>query len=604
MNAHVDRSQENKSNAIANSLSKQQSVSKSTFQFVDNRPEVIAQRKLQEAINYSPQVKQLRAYQTMADNYTAQTAQRKENLEEETLQRKLQPIQKKENNTGLPGNLKSGIENLSGFSMDDVKVHYNSDKPSQLQAHAYAQGTDIHLASGQEKHLPHEAWHVVQQKQGRVKPTLQMKGNININDDFGLEKEADVMGSKVSQLVDNGEITQNTKSLSSVTSEPIIQRAVGYEFETGWLVRREISLNNYVPMKKKERIGFSGFDGFKMEADEAAGGEGEIEFIVHPPIEEGESGYKTLEDVMDGLEIFGSVLETKKEPFTLNEITGNPSDKMFRIIPGKGGLSAGAQVTTGLDLSKIKDLKAINDRQDPKSPLYELLHDEKGGKAPGELQGNIEFLSSVASEISEKAETSAELNGLLVVISNYLDTGANWKKGVELNDELKWKLALNYPKMIADRLLARTNFVKLFKLIPKWEQKKYTENPGQFIALIQKILPEYVDVKTDSIIERGIKRSETRPEEGIIIPDLTIEKWLLELLEGNDLIPTKIEDAESLGEFGEKVESVGEDGSLFGSPRDVGIFEFRGAQTNKIHYKRWKPFALEFQKYISTVHRD
>lgn len=78
------------------------------------------------------------------------------------------------NNTGLPNNLKAGIENLSGYSMDDVKVHYNSSKPAQLQAHAYAQGTQIHLASGQERHLPHEAWHVVQQKQGRVKATMQM----------------------------------------------------------------------------------------------------------------------------------------------------------------------------------------------------------------------------------------------------------------------------------------------------------------------------------------------------------------------------------------------------------------------------------------------
>jgi len=47
-------------------------------------------------------------------------------------------IQKKENNTGLPDNLKSGIENLSGYSMDDVKVHYNSNNPVQLNAHAYA----------------------------------------------------------------------------------------------------------------------------------------------------------------------------------------------------------------------------------------------------------------------------------------------------------------------------------------------------------------------------------------------------------------------------------------------------------------------------------
>lgn len=103
-------------------------------------------------------------------------------------------IQPKQNNTGLPDNLKSGIENLSGYSMDDVNVHYNSDKPAQLNAHAYAQGTDIHLASGQEKHLPHEAWHVVQQKQGRVQPTIQMKGVVDINDDDHLEKEADEMG--------------------------------------------------------------------------------------------------------------------------------------------------------------------------------------------------------------------------------------------------------------------------------------------------------------------------------------------------------------------------------------------------------------------------
>lgn len=110
-------------------------------------------------------------------------------------------LQQKANNTGLPNQLKSGIENLSGHSMDDVKVHYNSNKPAQLNAHAYAQGTDIHLATGQEKHLPHEAWHVVQQKQGRVKPTTQLKGKVNVNDDKGLEKEADVMGNKALQTV-------------------------------------------------------------------------------------------------------------------------------------------------------------------------------------------------------------------------------------------------------------------------------------------------------------------------------------------------------------------------------------------------------------------
>lgn len=97
---------------------------------------------------------------------------------------------------GLPNDLRAGIEGISGQSMEDVKVHYNSDKPAGVQAHAFAQGTDIHLGPGQEKHLAHEAWHVVQQKQGRVKATRQMKGGPAINDDAGLEREADIMGAK------------------------------------------------------------------------------------------------------------------------------------------------------------------------------------------------------------------------------------------------------------------------------------------------------------------------------------------------------------------------------------------------------------------------
>lgn len=80
--------------------------------------------------------------------------------------------------------------------MDDVKVHYNSSEPAQLNAHAYAQGADVHLAQGQGKHLPHEAWHVVQQTQGRVQANRQMDGSVDINDDTELEKEGDVMGTK------------------------------------------------------------------------------------------------------------------------------------------------------------------------------------------------------------------------------------------------------------------------------------------------------------------------------------------------------------------------------------------------------------------------
>jgi hypothetical protein len=112
------------------------------------------------------------------------------------------PMEQRPNQTGLPDGLKSGIESLSGMSLDNVKVHYNSSQPAQLNALAYAKGTDIHVAPGQEQHLPHEAWHVVQQAEGRVTPTMQMKGGVPVNDDAGLEHEADVMGAQAMSMPD------------------------------------------------------------------------------------------------------------------------------------------------------------------------------------------------------------------------------------------------------------------------------------------------------------------------------------------------------------------------------------------------------------------
>lgn len=121
-----------------------------------------------------------------------ESLQRKADIVNNTTQRAEAP---RPNNTGMPDNLKSGIESLSGFSMDDVRVHYNSSKPATVQALAYTQGTDIHVAPGQEKHLPHEAWHVTQQMAGRVSPTTNING-MPVNDNAALEHEADVMGEK------------------------------------------------------------------------------------------------------------------------------------------------------------------------------------------------------------------------------------------------------------------------------------------------------------------------------------------------------------------------------------------------------------------------
>lgn len=182
-----------------------------------NSPQAIAQRQINQQIHNSPR---MLAQRRMLSGESVQRVEEEESLqkksaplqrveEEESLQKKVaenspaqleQQPSAKPNNTGLPDNLKTGIESLSGMSMDSVQVHYNSSQPAQLNALAYAQGTDIHVAPGQEQHLPHEAWHVVQQAQGRVQPTMQMKDGVPVNDDRGLEHEADVMGAKALQM--------------------------------------------------------------------------------------------------------------------------------------------------------------------------------------------------------------------------------------------------------------------------------------------------------------------------------------------------------------------------------------------------------------------
>ncbi len=195
--------------------------------FIDNRTSAIAQGKFSDMIARSPRSAAQRKQVQVIEGDTAQrkaadeeelakagTAQRAVKPEEEhPLQGKFESVQKA-NNTGLPDNLKSGVESMSGLSMDDVKVHYNSPMPAQLHAHAYAQGTDIHIAPGQQQHLPHEAWHVVQQKQGRVRATTQAKG-IDVNDDPGLELEATTMGERAMQF----KATENPP-LFSTTSMP------------------------------------------------------------------------------------------------------------------------------------------------------------------------------------------------------------------------------------------------------------------------------------------------------------------------------------------------------------------------------------------------
>ncbi len=251
MKAETEKMVARQSKAVASASTDIRFKKESDVQFEDGRPETVGLSELAGKADSSPQARKIAQLQAMVDGSAVGTVQGKglgeellqgkfetiqkqpeeeeemlqgkfeaiqrqgaeeeeelmqgkfESLqrveEEELMQGKFQPLEKQKNNTGLPDNLKSGMEHLSGQSLDHVKVHYNSSKPAAVKAHAYAQGSEIHLASGQDKHLPHELGHVVQQMEGRVQPTTSVAG-LAVNDNTGLEKEATRLGDRAMQM--------------------------------------------------------------------------------------------------------------------------------------------------------------------------------------------------------------------------------------------------------------------------------------------------------------------------------------------------------------------------------------------------------------------
>lgn len=124
---------------------------------------------------------------------------------------------------GLPPRLQAGLEQMSGFDLSGVRVRRGSAEPARHGALAHARGMEIHVRSGHDDKLGEEAWHVVQQLQGRVRPT-GVTGGRPTNADPGLEREAVARGAEAWSRGRTAP-TGGRLRAASVPS-PVVQRAV------------------------------------------------------------------------------------------------------------------------------------------------------------------------------------------------------------------------------------------------------------------------------------------------------------------------------------------------------------------------------------------
>lgn len=189
MKAHTTKPHPNISRFTATGK-KTASKAQLTAGWTGHRREAAQANELQNSATGSPKIRQAAQLQDMATAATPLPISNSANkFTSETFNG---------NQTELSDQLKGGIYAHSGLSINP-EVHLNSSKPAELDAYAYAQGNHIYVAPGQEKHIPHEAWHVVQQVRGKVKPTRLLNG-YRINDNPQLENEADAMGAEIIRI--------------------------------------------------------------------------------------------------------------------------------------------------------------------------------------------------------------------------------------------------------------------------------------------------------------------------------------------------------------------------------------------------------------------
>jgi hypothetical protein len=354
-----------------------------------------------------------------------------------------------------------------------------------------------------------------------------------------------------------------------------LQRAVGYEFETGWLVYEQALPNSsqVKSMKKKDKV--ASFSSFRVEADEAEGGLSEVEFVVDPPVEVQAGGRESLEFTMNYIEIFGGDMLNAAAGngfFRLNDITGRQTDRRFLIKKRDEELRAGPQVTSGISLEAIAEIGKT-----------------KGGKnLPEEFGKSVRTIQSITVTIDEtdlrdqlpEGTMSPPLRGLVSLLVSLLWGGEQ---------------KLEYPKQIADAfLLGRTDLARVYSLLPAETREFYRRAPRTFVGMVLKAagLP---DSEETPVIVHGVRPS---LESGFVPIGPPRGKWLFFLTQGFDLMSRELDaQFESMGELGRKTEEVGP------QHKEAPIFELRGAQTQKIPLPAWKPFALTVFDYLLELEK-
>jgi hypothetical protein len=396
---------------------------------------------------------------------------------------------------GLPEPLRAGVEALSGVAMDDVRVEYNSPEPAKVNALATTQGKNIRLGPGQQRHLPHEAWHAAQQKQGRVQPTTQMRG-IAVNNDSALEREADVMGARAARMQTtvqaraDGSGWSRTDGAGDGPAGPadglraprqlraghpeaaVIQRAVGFEFETEhWTLSRRSMLAPSLSLIKNWKLATG--NGWYMQPDGDS-----VEFATKPFAEGDFDGLKAT--MLDLFNYTGQLVANVGAGATaVSDYPGYTYlGSLLDVVPGDAAMNAAPQFTAGLSLESLRTMM---------SELGTVGTDAEAQLNNQPAYGNFMALAAAGAQVPGVSEA---YRGIVALMGTYTAASAQLRFATFYKD-------------IAP-LMSRTNIGKAFQLTPEYQHA--AGNPVALLIL-KTDLQNHVIASATHVFQGGLPRT-------------------------------------------------------------------------------------------------
>jgi len=427
----------------------------------------------------------------------------------------------------LPDGLRGSMEQALGADFGGVRVHADAQADSlsrALQARAFTTGQDLFFRRGEYdpfswggRHLlAHELTHVLQQSGTNDSQLLQRRVGYEFeNTDIKLVK---------------GELEQYKEDYERV------KRKQQFGVRKTWEKRLDQA---YEYLARKEEV--LGGDYFTLEADDTAGSN--VEFVLHGPKKnkrgQEKAGFtfgqkKALMDTAETVSKLARKIEEEKgDPFDAKELDSNAKEGV--IVHNLNAFPSAYlfQATAGIRLDKITEVfsnpsTVFEAGAFTRNPVTEAEKAIAATDIPGEVRRN-------------------RLVNLLTLIITYVE-GAG--KSNEQN-----------VKEISP-IMARTDFARMFSLMPKVTRDYLRENQDVWVNL--------VCAATRSAADKPLSDSPGSP-----LSEITISAWVRGMAQGKDLLKG-IDPDKSMGGLGRRTDPGNPQRK--NAPTRQPIFEFRHMQ--------------------------